>query len=544
MAFGLDLFHTALKRNRLDFRDVATLARLESMVAVVGNALYSTSSPVLLIGLRCAAGLAKAPLKALSKSLPVFVQQILELIMHAGNTESEVVQMGFKSLATILRDGPAVQVKEKDLVYLLELLSPDLEEPSRQASVFAMLRAIVARKFIVPEIYDVMEKVSEIMVTSQSAQVQELCRGVLLQFLLDYPQGKGRLRNQMTFFAKNLSYVHESGRKSVLELLGAVVSKFETALIREYADLLFVALVMVVANDDSAKCREMAAYLIKTLYGRLDEERCNVILSHLHSWASQRVHSQLSWVSSQVYGFIIDTALADSAPYISAIIDDLKAALNQSAEAFSRSQVQDDDTMDIDLVWQIPYHSLMVLSKILRIFPQFATQDTKIPWNGIVLHLVFPHVWVRTASCRLIGLLFSAVPVSIPQTNLPDNHPLSTEGMQDVAKKLCQQLKSEYLDEIMSLQITKNLFYLGKCFYLVPLPGVASIEIDAEGVLDDQAISQHEKEKGNVMGLNALPWLFSKLSYQIRSAHIARRGKAATRVCSSTMFYSIPYAED
>jgi len=86
-------------------------------------------------------------------------------------------------LATILRDSPTAQVKEKDLVYLLDLLSPDLEDPSRQASVFSMLRAIVSRKFVVPEIYDLMDKVSEIMVTNQSNQVQELCRSVLLQFL-------------------------------------------------------------------------------------------------------------------------------------------------------------------------------------------------------------------------------------------------------------------------------------------------------------------------------------------------------------------------
>jgi len=93
-----------------------------------------------------------------------------------------------------------------------------------------------------------MDKVSEIMVTNQSPQVQELCRGVLLQFLLDYPQGQGRLRNQMTFLAKNLSYVYGSDRMSVMELLSAVILKFDMLLIVEYADMFFVALVMVIAN--------------------------------------------------------------------------------------------------------------------------------------------------------------------------------------------------------------------------------------------------------------------------------------------------------
>ncbi len=191
----------------------------------------------------------KCPLRAMENSIPVVVRQILDTIKQIGSTESDVTQVALKSLATILHDGPSVQVKEKDLVYLLELISFDLEEPSRQATVFTLLRAIVSQKFVVPEIYDLMESVSKVSITSQSTQVQELCRGVLLQFLLDYPQGKDRLRNQMSFFAKNLTYVHESGRTSIMELLSAVILKFEEALIVEYAELLFVALVMVVASS-------------------------------------------------------------------------------------------------------------------------------------------------------------------------------------------------------------------------------------------------------------------------------------------------------
>ena len=115
------------------------------MVVTVGSTLYSTNASVLTLGMRCAAGLAKCPLKAVQKSLPVTIRQILDIIRQTGNTESELVQVAFKSLAVILRDGPPAQVKEKDLVHLLELIAPDLEEPARQAAVFAILRAIVSR---------------------------------------------------------------------------------------------------------------------------------------------------------------------------------------------------------------------------------------------------------------------------------------------------------------------------------------------------------------------------------------------------------------
>jgi len=168
VVFGLDLFSTAFRRSRFDFKDPAIIARLEPMIPVIGNTLYSDNALVITSGLKAAASIVKAPLKSLDKSLPIFIRQIIDIIKQTGSTESDAVQTAFKSLATILRDSPTAQVKEKDLVYLLDLLSPDLEDPSRQASVFSMLRAIVSRKFVVPEIYDLMDKVSEIMVTNQS----------------------------------------------------------------------------------------------------------------------------------------------------------------------------------------------------------------------------------------------------------------------------------------------------------------------------------------------------------------------------------------
>ncbi|KAG6840218.1 hypothetical protein C0991_008139 [Blastosporella zonata] len=533
VAFGLDLFNTALRRNRFDFHDSQVMSRLNAMLVVVGNALYSTSAPVLLLGLRSAAGLSSCPLNSLDKSLPVFVRQILDIIHQAGNTESEVVQVALKSLATILRDGPTVQVKEKDLVYLLELVAPDLEDPERQASVFTMLRAIVSRKFVVPEIYDLMDKVSEIMVTSQSTQVQELCRGVLLQFLLDYPQGKGRLRKQMAFFAKNLSYVYESGRQSVMELLGAVVTKFEANLIREYADLLFIALVMVIANDDSAKCREIAAVLIKSLFGRLDDERRKLILSHLHSWASQDAQPQLAQVSSQVYGFVIDVLESDSLPYIATVLEDLNTALALSADGLAKAESEDEDSMSVDLEWQAPYYALTVLAKVLRVFPDFSTQGNHVRWDLVVPHLLFPHAWVRTAACRLLGILFTAVPPRPPGAQHADEHPLSNLGMQEVAKKLCLQLKSEHLDEALGLQVVKNLFYIGKCFYAMAPSENQDDASDGEHDDEDDEDDEEVKEVPDTELLkqqNPLPWLFSKLSYQVKSAHIARRNRTFSKM--------------
>jgi U3 small nucleolar RNA-associated protein 20 len=528
IALGLDLFNTAFRRNRFDFGDPDVLSRLESMVPVIGNTLYSSNSHVLIQGLKATAAIIKCPLKKLENSVPVFVRRTIEILKEAGSTESEVAQTALKSLATIVRDKSNAEVKEKDLVYLLELLAPDLEEPGRQASVFAMLRAIVARKFIVPEIYDLMERVSEVMVTNQSPQVQELCRSVLLQFLLDYPQGKGRLRTTMSFLAKNTAYTYESGRVSVLELLSAIVSKFEESLIGDFADLLFVALVMVFANDDSTKSREMAAEIVKTLFLRLDVDHRRVLVSHLRSWAGQQANSQLTRVAAQVYGIILDALQANATTYLSAIIEDVNINILRSAEQLTN---EEEDQMDVDSQWQVAYYILSVLGKVIRIFPDVATQPQKLSWTAVVEHLLFPHAWVRMAAARLLGQLFSVLPVAAqPQEGYPATSPLAGLDLKEIAEKHSTQLKSSHLNSTLGLQIAKNLFYIGKCFCAAkdsnPRP-TEDIEVESDGEEDlGEGGSEHE----DVHGDNPLAWLFSRLSYQIRTAYIARRNRSTSSV--------------
>ena len=500
------------------------------MVPVVGNTLYSQSAPVLVLGMKSATAILQCPLRSAEKASPVVVNQIIEIIRATGSTESDVVQTGLRSLSAILRHHDNVQVKEKDLLFLLEFIAPDLEEPTRQGTVFTVLRAIIAKRFVVPEMYDLMDNVSEVMVTSQSPQVQEHCRGVFLQFLLEYPQGKNRLKKQMTSLAKNLSYVYESGRTSVLELLNALVNKFEMGLVYEYSDLLFVALVMVIANDGSTKCREMAAELIQSLYLRLDETRRKTLLSHLHTWISQATQQPLIRVSCQVYGFIL--TIEDGASFSDALLENVNSVLERSSDGFEEIEEDGEDgTSGMD-TWQVPYQALVVLAKLLAKNPELAKDHSRISWSHVVPLLLYPHAWVRTASCRLLGTMLATVPPDMPRGNVapPTSKSLglfTREWTEIVTQKLCTQLKSEHLEEDLSLHIVKNLFYFGRCFSEIPFP-IAEDDDESDGGGDEP--QQDSTKKGR----HPLRWLFSRLSFQARSAYIARRNKAFVSVRVTT----------
>ncbi|OAX30799.1 hypothetical protein K503DRAFT_817801, partial [Rhizopogon vinicolor AM-OR11-026] len=156
IVFGLELFNTAFRRSRFNFQDKQIIARLDPLVKLIGNALYSSSEPVITASFKASASILQCLLKSVPSSAPLIARQILSIIRFTGSRESAVAQAGFKALASILRECEAAQVKEKDLLFLIEIVLPYLEDPERQSTVFALLRAIVARRLIVPELYDVM----------------------------------------------------------------------------------------------------------------------------------------------------------------------------------------------------------------------------------------------------------------------------------------------------------------------------------------------------------------------------------------------------
>jgi len=192
--FGLELFNTAFRQSRFNLHDNQILARLEPFVVLIENTLYVESEAVLTAGLKAAPAILQCSVKTAPFSAPLISKQILSIIRSMRSTESEIVQMALKSLAITLQDSLTSNVKENDLLFLLELLAPNLEDPSRQDSAFTLLHALMVSRKLVPELYDLMMTVSLMLITSQSMHAPESARSPLLQFLLNYPQGSGRLQ--------------------------------------------------------------------------------------------------------------------------------------------------------------------------------------------------------------------------------------------------------------------------------------------------------------------------------------------------------------
>lgn len=108
---------------------------------------------------------------------------------------------------------------------LLMYAEQDLHDSDKQATAFGLLKAIIHRKLVVPEMHNVMEKVATLSVTSELENVRKQSRVVFYSYLVDYPLGN-QLGKHVSFYLTQLGYELQPGRLSVLEMIYGIVTGF------------------------------------------------------------------------------------------------------------------------------------------------------------------------------------------------------------------------------------------------------------------------------------------------------------------------------
>jgi len=227
----------------------------------------SPSKHVVLLAVKCAAFVIRSGVPSLASELPLITKQLFRILAAGGS--SDIVHNAFRTLAVIVRSSATVQLQAPQIKMLLSFVEAEIMGSNRQNVAFALLKAIVAQRHLLSEVYDLMPRVAELLVQSAQPHVQSQCAAVFLQFLLDYPLDKKRLEQHLGFLLNNLQYAHPTGRRAVLELLHTVVLKFPAPVVVEHAELFLLPLVLQLVNDDSAQCRAMVAQVIKQLISRV-----------------------------------------------------------------------------------------------------------------------------------------------------------------------------------------------------------------------------------------------------------------------------------
>jgi U3 small nucleolar RNA-associated protein 20 len=283
--FGLQLMHSCFKRNKVNGSDPKLAPLLNPMVELLNQCLDSRHDSALTLAMKNLGYLVRSPLTAIRTSESGIADRLFAIVRRSGRSSSPLLQESLKLLTTLLRYGKTCEFTEAQLrVILTAPVFIDLEEGTTRATAFGLLKAIVGRKLVVPEMYDLMVRVGQLMVRSQDTSVRQLCSQTLLQFLLDFPLGQRRLQQHLEFLASNLAYEHPSGREAALEMIHATIVKFPEQLVDENGNFFFLPLVTRLVNDDNQQCRAMVGAVLKVLMGRVGPPARQRMLEFAMAW--------------------------------------------------------------------------------------------------------------------------------------------------------------------------------------------------------------------------------------------------------------------
>ncbi|KAK1906944.1 Small subunit processome component 20 like [Dissostichus eleginoides] len=454
---GLKLLHLSLKKSKVTSSDPTALQMLDPFVLLLLDCLDSRHVKVITEALVAFTWLLKFPLPAVEQNADQMTKQLFVLLKDyskAGAARGEnyqLVQNCFKAITILVKNVKSNQISETQLQVLLGYAEEDIYDQSRQATAFGLLKAILSRKLIVPEMEELMKKVAKLSVTGNNGGIRIHCRQIYLKYLLDYPLGK-KLRGHLDFVT------------------------FPKELLLRHCGLFFAPLSLVVVNDDSARCKKMAAMAIKALLAQLDINHQNTMYSFVNTWLHAEKHAA--------------SGRSDLRPVRGggggAVHPPPGRPASSAGEEINPVNYDDiEEEQDEKGADRLLYSFLTLITKLSKhcsLLELRQPHDTlTLIWGHIEAHLRYPHCWVWLTSSQLFGQLFAAHPaeqlVAGWRGEGGDASPQSpttafiTSGldkkMRELALSFCHQLQSKFLDTASGEQVIKNLLFVGKVIYLV-----------------------------------------------------------------------------
>ncbi|KAK3255424.1 hypothetical protein CYMTET_35392 [Cymbomonas tetramitiformis] len=476
MQFALELLHMTLKRrNTSGMTAEDQVPLLDPLVPALSRGLRSRRTNITSFCLKCLCLMVPLKLPQVQAGADALCERVLAMIRNSSRTSSTLVQDGFKLLGSVIRHASeAFKLSNKQLKYILEMAFVDLEDPNNRATTFSLLKSVVARKLVVPQVYDLMTRVSEHMVRSQQAPVRDLCAQVLLMFLLDYPLTAKRLGEHLEFLVQNLAYEHAAGRLAVLQMLATIIQRFPGPVVDQWADFFFVPLVIRLVNDQDAKCRGMVGKVVKALLERADASRFARLRGYCQQWLTQRTEPELVRTAAQALGLVVEVAgPAQTNAFAEELAAPLTALLSDSpAESTLQGGEEEEmgDQTEERGNWQAWYYALLLLDKVTVMAPEKARSATYAATWRATLHgtvLLHPHLWVRKAGSRLLGRYLGLCGAT---GRLGEGEVCAAAGgaladmptLMQTARNTCQQMETEMLDELQAEQVVKNLVQLAR----------------------------------------------------------------------------------
>ena len=527
--FALDVLRSILSK----YGSLLTPGNMAGFLPTIGDALVQSHEEVKISALRLLSTIIKLPLQELDNNSHVYFTEAVKVVKEAPSTNTEAAQAALKLISAMLRERKSTKLREGHLAYLLKRLTSDIEEPDRQGVTFNFIRAVMSRKFVVPEMYELADHIAAMMVTNQARAARDLARGTYVHFLTEYPQAKSRWTKQLSFLVKNLEYKHPDGRQSVMDALHMLLSKTGDELAQDIVGTFFLPLVIVMANDEAPECREMAGALLGEIYSRADKEQMKAILTPLRAWLGQTDNMLLCSTGLQamrIYFEVEETDKEKQARFVIGILPDIIQPL-----------LKDEANEN----WEALYFLLQLFTKLCKTAPSIGLAKQCAPiWTMIRECLFYPHVWIKTCAANLVGMWLADLAKANAEagySSLPlagsEDLSLDRDAMLHLIRASTRCLRTPGVSEELAMQTVRNIVFLCRCSAQNNLEftrlGTKDAELESDSEDENAADADAPNGSGKANGDANAPTTKPAIRYVFeQTSSILRRELLTTRAPS------------
>ncbi|KAH8418693.1 hypothetical protein KR222_010628 [Zaprionus bogoriensis] len=278
--FGLELLHFVLKRKKLEELDYQPF--LHPLLPLLKDALSSNHARTTSFALKCytAIWMGDYELSELgAEQLSPVVSRMFEILKNFstfGATRQEenaqLVRASFKAVVALLRKCHDYSLTDEQIEQLLLHIVQELQEGecSSQTMCFTLLKALVGRKIDTRSLHDLMKRLADLSIVSQSDYVREESRTILITYIMEYPLQK-RVDQLLKFMSVQLAYTQSAGRQSAIQFMLGIINKFPVQLLVKHSEFLYLSLGTRLVNDEDTACRRSVASTLEALLGRLNK---------------------------------------------------------------------------------------------------------------------------------------------------------------------------------------------------------------------------------------------------------------------------------
>lgn len=500
--FAFEMLRSMLKK----YDSLRIPENIAGFIPIIGDAILEGEDEVKISAFRVLAVIVKVPFTTDDGAniYRIAVKEATRCISMSTSTTTELAQAALKMLAVVLRDRRDIVVKDVAIDMLLGKLKDDFTEPLYRHITFNFLRSVLDRRIETATVYDTLDQVGTVMITNDDKDTRDLARGAFFQFIRDYPQMRARWTKQLNFVVANLKYDREGGRISVMEVIHLLLSKSSNDFIQEIAATCFLPLFLVLANDDSEKCRLSAEALIKEIFRKADKERVLAFLNLLRSWLGKDGNATVVKLAVQLFGYYFEChedAIKNQTDF-KLIFDKVMAILGS------------EDVHDVD--GGLVGAAIGVVRIFVTNFPDRALSANREElWAKLPRCLGHKETLVKVAAIQVISLYLADFGQRGASTSAGEDvegsHGLTLQArnVEELVRLALRALNGTEVNEGLASELGQVLIFLGPRLPIGASPDASDAE--AEG----DELDAEDKEEASAKPKD-LQYLFWRLSHILR----------------------------